>query len=93
MTTVLEYDANLTYNDENNPGKWKGAVRDGKRTALMSCPTCGGTASLSGHKIDGNGRVYPSVLCPFYGCKFHEHVILNGWTPEVSSQTDEIAEE
>jgi hypothetical protein len=84
MTTILEYHA-LTYDEKNNnpARKWQGATRhDGTRTALISCPVCGGVFVLSGHKIDGNGRVYPSVVCPFRGCKFHDHIILNGWQGE-----------
>ena len=62
-------------------GLWKGATRDGKRTANVSCPTCGKTASLSGHDIDAAGKVTPSLVCPYNDCTFHEHVELEGWTP------------
>lgn len=81
MPVQLKYDPDLTYSDEDRPGKWKGATRDGTRTALMSCPVCAGVASLSNHTIDEAGKVSPSLVCPFRGCSFHDYVTLEGWKP------------
>ena len=66
-------------------GVWKGAKMiedDGtvKRTANVSCPECGITASLSRHTIAADGKVTPSLVCPYGGCSFHDHVVLEGWT-------------
>lgn len=61
-------------------GVWRGTkMRDGRRSALMSCPKCGQTCSLSHHKIQDNGEVQPSVVCPM-DCGFHEYVKLAGWS-------------
>lgn len=65
-------------------GIWRGAVRDGKRSATLSCPGCGKCASLSDHEIAADGVVNPSVVCP-HGCGFHEHVQLEDWTSEPKS--------
>lgn len=62
-----------------DPGVWRGATRDGERTATMSCPECGEVASLSNHEIAPNGDVSPSVVCPHEGCGFHRYVTLEGW--------------
>jgi len=63
-----------------NPGQWRGLKADGVRTAGLSCPDCGQVASLSHHKIDQDGIVTPSVVCPTEGCKFHEWIKLDGWS-------------
>jgi hypothetical protein len=62
-------------------GVWTGAGLDGRRTAIVSCPTCGMSASRSGHTIYSNGDVAPSLVCPRSSCAFHEHVTLVGWKP------------
>jgi len=72
----------LEQGDLEAPGQWKGARRDGIRTANVSCPGCGKVASLSGHEIRPNGQVFPSLVCPFDGCGFHAWVTLKGWTPD-----------
>jgi hypothetical protein len=65
----------------STPGQWRSSyIKDLKRrSAMVSCPTCGKTASLSGHEIADDGVVTPSVVCPYDKCKFHEHVTLGGW--------------
>jgi hypothetical protein len=61
-------------------GTWHGGRKaDDTRTASLSCPDCGKIGSLSDHKIDDQGRVSPSVVCPTKGCDFHEWLILDGW--------------
>jgi hypothetical protein len=64
---------------EDRRGVWKGARRDSKRTATLSCPACGKGASLSDHDIDPNGLVSPSVVCPHKDCAFHDYIVLDGW--------------
>ena len=66
-------------NDKSVASSWKGVIRDGVRTAGMTCPN-GHTASLSGHAIAADGKVSPSVVCPHNGCDFHEYVQLEGWS-------------
>ena len=61
-------------------GVWKGARRDGIRTANMSCPSCGKIQSLCNHFIDDQGKVNPSVDC-YYKCGFHEFIQLESWDP------------
>ncbi len=62
-------------------GEWHGAEMAGqKRTALVCCPGCGKIASLSGHTIDPDGTVTPSLVCPFdLTCEFHDYVKLADW--------------
>lgn len=74
--------------EQGDPWKARGVWRGGlvpagksRRTALVSCPDCGSSASLSDHEIDAAGDVTPSLVCPAEGCVFHEHVRLVGWTP------------
>lgn len=59
-------------------GTWRPVVLDGKKTARLSCPGCGSIALLD-HKIDKEGNVTPSVVCPIQSCDFHEFVKLEGW--------------
>lgn len=68
-----------------------GVDAKGQRTASISCPRCGGVSSLSGHTIDAQGRVNPSVVCPYTrqgtthsnpgqrSCDFHDFIVLEGW--------------
>ena len=61
------------------PGQWRPAIRDGQRTATVSCPRCGRSASLSDHTIAADGTVTPSLVCPYEGCDFHDWIALFGW--------------
>lgn len=63
------------------PGQWRSGTRDGRRTATVSCPDCGRSASLSDHEIRADGTVTPSLVCPFDDCDFHAWVKLEGWRP------------
>lgn len=63
---------------DKDKGVWEGIQTPKALVAMMSCPECGKTAVLSGHEIDKDGKVSPSVICP-HACKFHEHVQLVGW--------------
>lgn len=66
------------------PGTWQGGTKiDGSRTALFSCPLCGGTGSLADHEIADNGNVTPSVVCMVGDCEFHEYITLENWQPNV----------
>lgn len=73
--------------DETQKGTWIGGRQGGtnKRTALITCPKCGQFVSLSTHSIADNGDVTPSLVCPHYGCDFHENVTLADWS-RVSSR-------
>lgn len=61
-------------------GEWRGAAA-GDRSALVCCPGCGKISSLTDHTIDPDGSVYPSLVCPFDICDFHELVKLADWKP------------
>jgi hypothetical protein len=64
------------------PGVWRPAkIENDKRTATVSCPKCGKSASLSDHEIAADGAVTPSLVCPHEPCTFHEFVKLEGWVP------------
>jgi hypothetical protein len=67
-------------NVERGAAQWQGA-RGGsthRRVALVSCPVCARILSLSGHTIQDDGKVLPSVVCPF-SCGFQDFVSLEGW--------------
>ena len=61
------------------PDSWRRIRSDGQTTARVACPGCGFSATLrnSGHTIDSNGDMMPSLDCP--RCQFHDHVTLIGW--------------
>lgn len=59
------------------PGTW---VPLGENNAMVTCrDNREHVATLSGHEIDEDGVVTPSLVCPYDGCKFHEWVKLEGW--------------
>lgn len=67
--------------DRSQPGPWWHPLTGpyGERWATIRCPG-GHVGSISEHTIRPSGKVEPSVVCPFDGCGFHEHVMLEGWT-------------
>lgn len=59
------------------PGTWTPLGVD---NAMVTCQNDREhVATLSDHKIDENGVVTPSLVCPVEGCGFHEWVRLQGW--------------
>ena len=63
-------------------GRWKPAVLDGRPSALVSCPRCGGFGSLVYYEIVADGTVRPSFVCPYAikdGCSFNDEIRLVGW--------------
>ena len=46
--------------------------------AFVLCPICDGTISLRGRRINEEGIVFPSLVCP-HGCRFNKYVQLEGW--------------
>lgn len=51
----------------------------GDRSAMLRCPH-GHVSSLTEHKIDDAGRVFPAVSCPDEACDFHEEwIVLDAW--------------
>lgn len=68
-----------TYSQNNDylPGTWKGLKTSTGRSASFTCPN-GHTASLVDHTINPDGRVEPSVVCPYEDCQFHEYIQLAG---------------
>lgn len=53
----------------NTIRKWKQIERDGKSEIKVWCPNCERAAVID-HEIADDGRVTPSLDCPF-GCGFH----------------------
>ena len=75
--TTLTFDPEL-----DKPGCWMRVKAKGKKpSALVSCPTCEETVSLSGHFIFYDGKVTPSLVCPHENCGFHDWIVLEGWKP------------
>lgn len=69
----------IPHDDDLKPGTWKGGWMQGhKPNALVCCPN-GHIASLTDHEIKADGTVWPSLVCPYDGCGFHEFVRLEGW--------------
>lgn len=69
--------------------RWgRGKKDDGSITALVKCPGCDRRASLSDHEIRHTGEVFPSLVCPYDGCEFHEFVKLEGWGEAVPSDSE-----
>ena len=67
---------------EGDLGSWRGLkVGLHHRSASVTCPNCGRTATLTDHDIAADGTVTPSLVCPHGGCGFHDHVKLVGWMP------------
>lgn len=47
---------------------------------LLTCPVCGKWAMLP-HRVDAQGLVTPSVVCPYPPCPMHlSPVTLEGWS-------------
>jgi hypothetical protein len=59
-----------------SPGRWQ-LMADG--SATITCPKCGSFGSLAGHSIAADGKVTPSLVCPWPPCTFHDWGRLNGW--------------
>lgn len=64
-----------TKHDWPQAGEW----RPLGTKAVVGCPGCGETATLTDHEIRDDGTVHPSLVCPFAVCNFHEWVRLDGW--------------
>ncbi len=45
------------------------------KTVALQCPICNKAFCLTNHKIDNNGMVTPSVVCP-YNCGFHVMMMI-----------------
>jgi hypothetical protein len=73
-----------TSGDNPGKGRWKRIMSDGKVTATITCPKCGGFGSLANHEIAADGTVTPSLVCPWtkeLGCDYHDMGKLEGWRP------------
>lgn len=62
-----------------SPSTWEPHMGGGHQSAWIACPTCGQLATLGDHTIADNGKVTPSLVCPYDGCDFHDYVELEGW--------------
>ena len=69
-------------------GEWRKLTHRGNGSTVNSiavcCPGCGHIVTISlragsGHTIDPDGTVMPSLVCPFDTCDFHEFVKLADW--------------
>lgn len=62
-----------------SPGTWREIeVREGRKTALVGCPSCGALGTIEDHRIDAMGMVEPSVICA-RECGFDAKIILDTW--------------
>lgn len=62
-------------------GTWLAILIDGVRSARVTCLDCGKSYALD-HEIAADGTVTPSVACPTDGCKWHVHIVLDGWSDD-----------
>lgn len=59
--------------------KYKKATDPGFKTkAWVHCPRCDRRSALD-HDIGADGKVSPSLVCPYDDCDFHDYVTLEGW--------------
>ena len=71
----------IRVDDQRPPLTWLPVILDGERTASVVCAN-GHTATAGEHSIGHDGKVNPSVVCP-YECDWHEWITLADWeTPE-----------
>lgn len=77
----------------SKPGLWRSVTdTDGSRKAIISCPGCGETQSLTRWTFAADGTVSPSVdhswpirktdgtVIP--SCTFHDWIKLDGWASQ-----------
>lgn len=80
------------------PGQWAiGGDPDFIVFVSIACPDCKRLSTLqrsvpkegtTGHRIDADGVISPSVVCPHDGCRFHEWARLNGWRESKAREKD-----
>lgn len=62
------------------PGTWfPVTLPDGRRSAMLNCPGCPCTGSLSNHEVAVDGTVSPSVLLTCQHGTFHDFIRLENW--------------
>lgn len=73
---------------ERTEGEWPaaGEWRPLGDKALVACPGCGESATLTDHTIKSDGAVHPSLVCPFDGCDFHDWVKLSDWSNQMGGK-------
>jgi hypothetical protein len=59
----------------------KGTWRPSSDKAIIACASCGNFGGLGKHEISPEGRITPSIVCPWSPCTFHDYGILEGWRP------------
>lgn len=59
------------------PPRW--AMKSLGSQAIICCPSCRAEHSLTTHRIDKNGDVNPSAVCPNSNCDFHYFITLDRW--------------
>lgn len=64
-------------------GVWRlSKLPEGRKSARVSCPSCGRPAAIHEHEIASDGLITPSLDCPYADCSFHESdVRLLNWAP------------
>lgn len=81
-TVILKHEQ--TWRDDMPGASWKKLYSNGTSSAVVRCPKCMNFSVLTDHTIDENGRVEPSLVCPWPACQpdpWHVFVVLEGWTP------------
>lgn len=63
----------------------KGTYTFTNKGITLTCPSCGKASRLDPkiHTVDDNGRVLPSLQCPYDLCIFHDFVTLLDWKDPV----------
>lgn len=60
-----------------DPGTW---IRVNADIVSLKCGGCGRPTHLGTlHKVDTNGKVTPSIVCPYSGCDWHVWGTMEGW--------------
>jgi hypothetical protein len=82
---VSDHDYQIALDEGGHEGlQLKGTWRPGRRASIVfpvvRCPDCGGLLSLDkNHTIASDGRVAPSIGCPW--CGWHVYGTILSWLP------------
>lgn len=72
----------VKYDSVLSNGSWKTWRAKTSVIVIVSCPDCGGLATLVDHEIALDGTVRQPVDCPDILCRFSDQVRLIGWPLE-----------
>jgi hypothetical protein len=75
----------IPYNPDSKRGTWMPLTGEEGKPPLIRCPNGHGSVMRS-HKIQTDGNVEGSVLCPVPGCNWHVYVKLDEYTERMKGE-------